>query len=325
MSWFGKKKTDAPRGVLLRPRRSRMFRRRVRESEEVSERKLSVWSLGYVFLWMVFFGAAVYVFFFSPLLRIDRRNIAQMNAVPEADIIAGVDAFLSGNILGIIPRDTLPVAFARRHTLERLLMERYPVFRSVRADFLFPETILLSFEEREKALVLCSGGPCFSVDERGFVYEGTPDLPESRDPNARLVVIDQSGKPIFFQDPVFSEAFLCVFPVFRRRLFEESDLMTSRVAETPSRLSDELAFRTEEGWTLRISAVVPPERSLLALRLLFAKTLSEGDRKNLDYIDLRTENRIFYLLKGEEEKEGETVTEEKRDDRKEEKKKKKDN
>lgn len=298
-----------------------MFRRNVRKSEETPGQRVSLWLLGYVFLWMMFFGMLLYVLFFSPFLRIDRKDIVQTTSVSESDISARVDEFLFGNMFGIIPRNTLIIVFVRRHALERSLTMQFPVFRSVRVSVLFPDTISLSFEERERVLVLCSGGPCFSVDERGFVYEGTPNLNESQDPNDRLVVIDQSGKPVSFQDPVFSEMFLDVFPVFRRRLFEELDLVTSRITETPSRLSDEVSFRTNEGWILRVSAAVPPERSLLALRLLFAKTLSESERKNLEYIDLRTENRIFYLLKGEEEKEGEKMSD---DEKKEEKKKKKD-
>ena len=49
------------------------------------------------------------------------------------------------------------------------------------------------------------------------------------------------------------------------------------------------------------------ERTFLALQILFEKTLPKEDRKNLEYVDLRTENRIFYLLKGEKEQEGEEM------------------
>ncbi len=304
MSFFGRKKNRAPQTLFLKPRRSRIFRRAVREDAPRAERKFSPWTVGYAFLWTVFFSAVVFALFFSSFLRVDRKAIAPTKAVPEAGVSAVVDGFLSGKSLGIFPNDTLLVALFRKRTLERELLAQFPIFRTVRISFLFPRTVSISSEERKITITLCSGGPCFFVDEHGIAFDGAPAPLDVNDPDAPLAVIDQSAKPVSLRDAVFSEEFFAALLPVRRRLFDELGIATSNIAETPSRLSDELRFLTSEGWELRMSSAVPTEKSLRALRLLFAKTLSDGDRSALDYIDLRTENKIFYLLKGGEPKEG---------------------
>lgn len=308
MKFFHTRKTRGSQSTLLRPRRSRLFRGAAREQRRNAvrdtARSWSLWTVGYMFLWAVFLGIVVFVLFFSSLLRIEQEDIAPMNSVAKSDVTVVIRDALSGKSFGLFPNDTMPIVFLRRHVLERKILETFPVFRTATISFVFPKTVVLKVEERVFTLVLCSGGPCFLVDEQGIAFTGAPDS-SIESAQGVFTVIDISAKPVSRQSPLFSEDFLRTFPSLRQRLSDELGLETSNVAETPSRFSDELWFRSSDGWSLRMSATVPIEKSILALRLLFAKTISEQDRKNLEYIDLRTENRIFYLLKGGEEKEGE--------------------
>ncbi|QQS15550.1 MAG: hypothetical protein IPK84_04245 [Candidatus Moraniibacteriota bacterium] len=311
MKFFRTKKSRGDSSTLLRPKRSRLFRAALRKQQRTisqeNVRRWSLWAVGYVLLWGAFFGLVIFALFFSSLLRIDQEDIDPLKYVSMDEVNAVIRDELSGKVFGIFPKDTIPVAFLRRHILERKILEVFPVLRSVTVSFAFPEMIILKSEERVPTLMFCSGGPCFLVDERGVAFEGVPNPSAASEPKV-LSVIDMSAKPVSQQDPLFSEDFLKVFPVIRQRLLDELGVEVSNIAETPSRLSDELWFRSVDGWKLRMSATVPVEKSMLALRLLFAKTLSEGDLKNLDYIDLRTENRIFYAMKGDEQKEHETTS-----------------
>lgn len=312
MKLFQRNKISRSSTTLLRPRRSRLFRGVARERQKQTFRERdsawSIWTLGYMFLWGSFLGAVVFALFFSPFLRIDREDIAPMEHVSRDAVSALIQRELSGKFWGILPNNTMLIAFARRRGIEQKLLETFPVLRSVTTSFVFPGTIVVKGEERTLALVLCSGGPCFAVDERGFAFDEAP-APDMGNTQGVLTVVDVSAKPVVWQDPLFSEDFLRVFPSIRGRLSDELGIDTVDIAETPSRFSDEVWLRTVDGWELRMSATVSIEKSLRALRLLFAKTLPENDRKNLDYIDLRTENRIFYALKGDTQREGESDAE----------------
>lgn len=305
MGFFKTKKTRESQTILLRPRRSRLFRGVTRERQKSpaqhQRRTWSLWMVGYAFLWASFVGLVIFVLFFSSFLRIEQKDISPVEFVSKGDITEVIDVALSGKLFGILPNDTLLISFMRRHSVERKLLETFPMFRNVTISFLFPATIVLKIEERNTRLVLCSGGPCFFVDERGIAFDAAP-APHNQDMTGMLTVVDMSAKSVSWQDTLFSKDFLQIFPSLRQKLHDELGLEIFSVAETPSRFSDELWFQSTDGWELRMSAMVPLEKSIRALRLLFAKTLSEGDRKNLDYIDLRTENRIFYFLNGDEQK-----------------------
>ena len=291
---------------MLRPRRSRSFRsvdRDRRKTADSPKRSWSVWSVGYAFLWTAFFSLVVFALFFSPFLRIDRENIILGDRIPRDDISAVVEGSLSGKSFGILSNDTLIVAFLRRHDLEKKLLESFPMLRTATVSFVFPSTMVVRGEERTVSLVLCAGGPCFLVDERGMAFDSTSDVGNGDSYDFPTVIVDVSAKPVSSEDSVFSEDFLREFPPLRRELHDELGLDTTRIAETPSRFSDELWLRSVDGWDIRFSSSVPTEKSITALRLFLAKTISEGDKKNLEYIDLRTENRIFYLLKGDESNE----------------------
>lgn len=307
MGFFKTKKTRGSQAMILRPKRSRLFRGANREQQRTvsqhHQRSWSLWTVGYIFLWASFTGLVIFVLFFSSLLRLKQKDIAPMEHVSRGDVATVIDSVLSGSSFGIIPNDTMPVAFIRKYIMERKLLNAFPVFRSVTVSFLFPSTIVLKSEERNTAFVLCSGGPCFFVDEEGVAFDAAP-APHDQGVTGMLTVVDTSAKPVSQKDMLLSEDFLRSFPSLQQKLRDELGLEIFSVAETPSRFSDELWLRSTDGWELRMSATVPLEKSIRALRLLFAKTLLENNRKNLDYIDLRTENRIFYLLKGDEPKEG---------------------
>lgn len=320
MSFFGRRKKNPSQGTVLQPRRNRAFRKQETLNSGDFRPKIFSWIVGYVFLWVVFFGFLVYVFFFSSLLQIHRHVFLSIRAVSSEEVSVILETFLSGKSFGIFPNNTLPVAFLRREKLKDNLLQNFPIFRSVKVAFSFPDRVTLSAEERKKTIVLCSGGPCFSIDERGFPYESAVSPFETFNQTADVFIVDISAKPILFSDAVFSEEFLRNLFMFRSALSEELDISTLNRIETPSCLSDDVRFKTSEGWMLFASLTIPVENTLRSLRLLFLKTVSEVDRKNMDYIDLRTENKIFYLLRGEKEKEEKQPVENEKRDKKKEKK-----
>jgi hypothetical protein len=63
---------------------------------------------------------------------------------------------------------------------------------------------------------------------------------------------------------------------------------------TASRFADAIRMRTTDGWELFLSTHLAPEVSLNALGLLLDGPIPKERMKDLQYIDLRIENRIFY-------------------------------
>lgn len=83
------------------------------------------------------FGLVIFALFFSSLLRIDQEDIDPLKYVSMDEVNAVIRDELSGKVFGIFPKDTIPVAFLRRHILERKILEVFPVLRSVTVSLLF--------------------------------------------------------------------------------------------------------------------------------------------------------------------------------------------
>ena len=310
MAFFSKRTKRSSPDVLLRPRRSRTVQKRPREESSSPSFPAAsvVWAWWYAFLWASFFVAAFFVAFFSPLLRVKEYRIIGTHTVSKEAVENRARLLLEGKFAGLFPRNSLPLVFLRRREILRTLEADFPIFREAKLSIVFPETIELLFGEREQRFLLCSGGPCFRIDERGEAFDSAPPLSSSGE-SAVSVLLDTSGKAIVRGSRSVSESFAREFPEAASQLREALGIETEKVVETPSRLSNEMRFRTTEGWQLLLSADIPLEKSLLALRLFFSKTLSPEDRSRLDYVDLRTEKKIFYMLKGEEQKDSESTSE----------------
>lgn len=121
------------------------------------------------------------------------------------------------------------------------------------------------------------------------------DAYEEEGNRTRTVTLrDLSGKELT-QGERITEQELIVFPgAFRKGL---QDLLSIEIATEmtlSSRFANELRVKTEEGWEIFFSTEVPVIASLEALQLFLEKEIKPERRRDLQYVDLRTENRIFY-------------------------------
>lgn len=293
--------------TLLHPRRNRPVRRAVRQGEDSEGVKICMWSVGYGFLWVLFIGAIVYGMLFSSLLKVRTIDIGPTKAVSRLRIETAVSEFLSGRFGGIFPKDGLFLAFLRRNALGRELESQFPLIRDSDISVRFPDAVVVSLKERQILFVACSGGPCFFVDELGVPFlAARPEYEYAA--SGQVVVVDESAKPITIGESNFSKEFLETLHSIRTELQGALDIDTSEIVLTPFRLSNDIRIPTKEGWRIFLSADIPVERAVHSLGLFLSKMLSKEDRERLDYVDLRTENRIFYLLRGESEREGAEIS-----------------
>ncbi len=265
----------------------------------------SWWMSAYFLLWGIFISVFVYAIFFSPLLRIDQQELPFTTTVAPSIIEKNINDFLSGYSWRVLPNDSYVVAFFRRKQFDQMLSDRFPSLRSVSTRVIFPKSISVSIEERTLALISCSGGPCFLIDEHGVAYDDSVEMVSSFDIMTPITLVDDSTKLIVYGEVLFSEEFLQFASESRRRLFAEFGVSVSSKAKTSSRISNEIRFVTMDGWELWLSGDIALDKSLRTLHAFFAKMISEEERKNLLYIDMRTESRVFYRVSEDNQNDGE--------------------
>jgi cell division septal protein FtsQ len=248
--------------------------------------------LGTLFLWLLFLGTLIYVVVFSPYLALTSWEVTGLSLVPAESFQADVDQEIHHKYLSVIPRDRY--LLVRPRALEQFLKERYPLIKNLVVTRIFPHTLHLTVEERNILLLWCVSDTCGHVLEDGSVREVSSVYEEEENKNHTLFLRDGSAEPLRFGSDVYDPQVVALALALPQALQERFGIETEKEMSFSSRFANELRVKTKQGWELYISTRLPLDTSLETLRLLFEKELPEDRRSGLQYIDLRTENRIFY-------------------------------
>ena len=275
---------------------------------------------GVTFLWILFLGTIIYVMFFSPYLTLTDVRTASSQEDQKIAVEKFVVSRITGKYFGIFPRNNFFLTFPKR--LENNIQSEFPLVKDVQIKRVFPDTLMVELSPREKLVVWCTGLSCYHVLENGTIREKTALFDQGINQEQTLTIRDMSEKSLDLNSHPFPETFV-PFVVslkegFQNRLgieIEDSFTVSSRFAE-------ELRVKTLAGWEIYVSTKRPLDTTLNSLGVLFEKEITEEKRSYLKYIDLRTENRMYYVFREGTVPSGEMVVEsEKKSEEKTEKKK----
>lgn len=243
-------------------------------------------------LWMLFFGTVGYLVLFSPFLVLREPVVTGLQNIDEDAFHRTLEEIVGQKYFGYFSRNRYFLLQPR--SMESLLKERYPLLSHVSVQPVFPDGLTVTALEREDILVWCSSERCLHLLEDGSL-QPTNDAYQEEENRARTVTLrDLSGRELS-QGERITEQELIVFPgAFRKGLQDQLSLGTLPEMTFASRFANELRVKAEEGWEIFFSTKVSVTSSLEALRLFLEKEIKPERRRDLQYVDLRTENRIFY-------------------------------
>lgn len=254
----------------------------------------------HLLLCLLFFGVALYIFFFSSFVKVQKVDIIGLNELPRPEIESVINEVYGGKYLGILPKNGFFLFPSRK--MEDVLKDKFRKIKNVNIEKTFPNSVSVEIAERKSLLVWCSGGPCYLIDENGLAYMGadfsSPDIVQ----NHLIKVVDTSAKPVAMGASLFSKEYIDFLLKAVVELPQKSGIELGEECDTPSRLAGEMNFYSSDGVRISLSTELPLEQTLKNLEIFMHKQLSEEERKTIEYLDLRFENRVFYKIKGQEEK-----------------------
>jgi cell division septal protein FtsQ len=250
-------------------------------------------------LCVLFFGVVVYVFLFSSFVKIQKVDVVGLDELSRTEVESVVSESYSGKYLGIFPKNGFFLFPSKK--MEDILRDRFRKIRNIDIRRTFPNGVSVEIVERKSLLVWCSGGPCYLIDENGLAYMGadfsSPDIAQ----NHLIKIVDTSAKPVALGANLFSKEFIDFLLRAVVELPQKSGIELGEECSTPSRLAGEMSFYSPEGVRISLSTELPLDQTMKNLEIFMRKQLSEDERKNIEYLDLRFENRVFYKIKGQEE------------------------
>ena len=228
----------------------------------------------YIFL-TIALGAIVYLLFFSGALNI-RSVVIEGYSKPE-DLQEIVDGYRATNLLGN------NILFINLEKLDSLIKENKRI-RSSTLKRAWPNTLKIVIEESSEAIVWNTVGENFVIDDRGYVLE--------KNNNETLpVVYDNANIPVSPGERVASPTFI----KYITDIWSNFELVTGQQIDRIiifDLLSD-VHVKSKSSWTVYLDSTKDPISQLESLNKVL-KAAAESGHSNLQYIDMRLQDKVFY-------------------------------
>lgn len=242
-----------------------------------------------------FVSVSFYVFSFSSFLEIEDIEISN-SSIAKDKIEGYIRTELNNRYLKIFSKKNYVFLDAR--DLERKLKHNFKKIKKISVKKKFPNKLLVDIEERNLILSLCSRGECYFIDENGYAYEKADfnSFNPGEDRVAKL--IDESGKEIREGEYVLMPKYVEFIISIEDAIRNGTSLEILNEYRTESRISEEVIVQTRKGWDIYLNSKFPIDKSVYTLKTLLNRQIMLRDLNDLEYIDLRSENKVFYRMIG---------------------------
>ncbi|MBI3256072.1 MAG: FtsQ-type POTRA domain-containing protein [Candidatus Andersenbacteria bacterium] len=189
--------------------------------------------------------------------------------------------------------------------LEQKILLSVPQVRDVHIVRTLPDTLKVVVQEKEPVLLLLSQRKYYFIDAGGIAYEEArlETLPGTLLP---IVKNNDEGGQLTLGVPVVDQRFLGFLQYVQRELpgIAGAELVETRI---PSLAAREVHFHLNNNWEIRLDITREPQGQLAILRKLLQTTIPDDKKSQIEYIDLRIPQRVYYKLRGAIEKPSPTI------------------
>ncbi len=188
------------------------------------------------------------------------------------------------------------IFFLDTKVLEAKLASSIPQIRTVHVMRKLPDTLKIIIQEKTPALLLLSGQHYYFVDDAGLAYE---EARLETLPGIILLTVKNTDKEakLTIDTPVVDPSFITFIKTVQERI---PTVLPAKVVEIriPSLAAREVHFLLDTNWLLRFDSTREPETQLGILQRVYNESISDEQKKTLEYIDLRIPNRVYFKTKG---------------------------
>lgn len=247
-----------------------------------------------IFLMMLAAGGLFYFIFYHPYFTIKKIEISGLEKISEPEIKDIIDSQINSRRLLIFKQNNIFIF--DEDLIKNEINKKYAL------DFLGVEKKLprdLKFEIKEKTPVVIwkTADRYYFVDKEGTIIreipEGEIQNQPINQPDARLaVVFDENNASVTIKEVVLTKETVRAIAELQSNLFGIAGLSISNF-RTIKHNDSTIKSLTNEGWDIYFSATNDLNAQIEKLKLFLGEKKSE-ERQNLEYVDLRFPERVYY-------------------------------
>jgi hypothetical protein len=246
-------------------------------------------------MFLAFIGVSVYLLFFSSLMEIETVSSEGNQDIPSDEIAIQAKKSMEGKYFGYLSRKNF--FLVNKREIDAALKSSFNRLEVASIEKKFPKAILIKVRERHPELVWCSGGVCYLIDKEGMAYSGATGTDEELRRENFLTVVDENARPVEIGATFIDGGYIDFLKKMSLILRDDLQLETEGGYFTPAIASREAIVKIKEGWLLKMNSAISPEETKKIIQTLFEKELPPEKRQNLDYLDLRVKNKVYYKMR----------------------------
>ena len=241
---------------------------------------------------LILLGETLYLAFFSPVFQIKEIEVRGFSKISSREIQNFVKEEVKWNFLFF---SSGSIFLLNSKDIEKVILERFLRVASCNLKRVFPDKLVIYLQERRPVAVLCSNDSennnkrkrnCYFIDEEGVVFEKSFE-----EENKYLKIKSTRESPIKLGERIFPREKLEKFLEIQRYL--EKNLKISLESISPGN-KERLIVKTGKNWEIYFNLKEDLKKQLRNLKLVLEEKILPEKRKDLEYIDLRFGNRVYY-------------------------------
>lgn len=233
-------------------------------------------------------GGALYTVH-RPELRIQEVHIFGVSGEREVWVRDSIEVMRARERARLIPRDTFLLS---RSQMEHALLAEFHFIEAgdVRVRGVVHPTLLVTVTERVPYAVWCANpaqAACYFIDAAGLVFSPADGFAEYVlfDGGMIASTTEPLGQRVF-SDGVYIDA---LYTELVHRGYDVTRMSLS---------ADEITLTLAQGYTVRVVSGDSVADIVSALTVALASEALRGKTQELEYVDIRFENRVYYAFKG---------------------------
>lgn len=242
-----------------------------------------------------FLGTTTYFLFFSGKLNITSVRISGTKNISQSDILAEVKTQLAGKYLKFLAKSN--ILLVRDNKIQSDLERHFRLIENVTVQKKFPDILMVNIFERTPTMVVCAPN-CFVLDENGTAYDqADPNVQSFKARNLVTLTVEGGLNVTLNQKNVLTKDYTAYILALGQRLKSALNLEIEPVYQTPNPMAEEVDVKTKQDWSIYFNTQIPLDKEIQMLQAVLQNEISPDQQNNLEYIDLRIDNKVYYKFK----------------------------
>lgn len=241
-------------------------------------------------LFVIFIILIIYFLFYYHYFQIKKIVVINSKMTYDYEIEENVFSTLSTNHFYIFPGKN--IFLINKRQIITNLKNRFSNIDNVAVSRIYPDVLKIKIQEKlPKIIWQTEKSSAYFVDANGEIFlmvnkdENETNLPKVKDLSDKSVVL--------FENVLFPKHINFILKL--NEILPQEGIKISSF-EIPAKLANEIHVITDEGWKIYFNIEKDAAVQISNLKLVLIDEIKER-KINLDYIDLRIENWVYYKMK----------------------------